>query len=155
VRLREAEREAERQTELSRRGIVSDSVLDHAVAERDVAGTAVAELEAQLGVARLPAREGLLQAAESRLGGAEAATRQAAWRLDKRTIAAPVAGQIADVFLRVGELAGPSAPVVSILPDGGFKLVVFVGEADLARLELGRTLAVRCDNCPDDLTATI
>lgn len=155
VRLREAEREAERQTQLSERGIVSESVLDHAVAERDVARTAVAELEAQLGVARLPAREGLLRAAESRLRGAESAVRQASWRLDKRTIAAPVAGEITDVFRRVGELAGPTAPVVSILPEGGYKLVAFVGEPSLAGLEPGGKLAVHCDGCPDDLTATI
>ncbi|MCB1372245.1 MAG: HlyD family efflux transporter periplasmic adaptor subunit [Rhodobacteraceae bacterium] len=155
VRLREAEREAERQTQLSQRGIVADSVLDHAVAERDVAATAVAELEAQLGVARLPAREGLLRAAESRLRGAEAAERQAAWRLEKRTIDAPVAGEVADVFRRVGELAGPSAPVVSILPEAGYKLVAFLGEASLAGLDLGERLAVRCDGCPEGLTATI
>jgi HlyD family secretion protein len=97
----------------------------------------------------------LLRAAESRLRGAEAAERQAAWRLDKRTITAPVGGEVTDVFRRVGELAGPNAPVVSILPAGGYKLVAFVGEPSLATLDLGDRLAVHCDACPDDLTATI
>ena len=42
----------------------------------------------------------------------------ARWRLDKRTLAAPVDGEVTDVFRRVGEIAGPTDAVVSILPDG-------------------------------------
>ena len=118
MRLREAERQAERQTALAGRDVVSQANLDTAVAERDTARTEVAELEAQLAVERLPARAQVVAAAESRLAGAEAAVRDARWRLDKRTIAAPVAGAVADVFRRAGEIAGPTEPVVSILPDG-------------------------------------
>jgi HlyD family secretion protein len=120
-----------------------------------MAATSVSELEARLAVARLPAREGEVRAAEGRLRGAEAAARQAAWRLEKRVLAAPVAGEVADVFRRVGELAGPTVPVVSILPDGGHKLVVYVPETDFATLALGQRLAVGCDSCPPGLTAAI
>lgn len=155
VRLAESERTAARQTTLSRDGIVSEAVLDRALAERDTAAAALAELEAQLVVARLPARAGRLEAAESRLRGAEAAERQAAWLLEKREIVAPADGEIADVFRRAGELAGPTAPVVSLLPDGAWKLVVFVGEPDLSRVAPGTGLVVRCDGCPAGSSATV
>jgi HlyD family secretion protein len=155
VRLREAERVAERQTALAARGVVSEATVDEVVAERDTARTGLAQLEAELAVARLPARAGEVSAAESRLEGAEAAVRQAVWQLDQRDVAAPAAGAIADVFRRAGELAGPTAPVASLLPDGAYKLVVFVGETDVAHVAPGDGLTVRCDGCPDGLTATV
>jgi HlyD family secretion protein len=155
VRLGEAERQAERQIKLATSGVVSEATLDQVVAERDMARTELAQFEAELAVARLPAREGLVAAAESRLRGAEAAVRATAWQLEKRDLAAPRSGEIADVLRRAGEIAGPTEPVVSILPDGAVKLVVFVGEPAFAALAPGATLAVRCDGCPDDLTATV
>ena len=75
VRLHEANRQADRQITLAKGGIVSEANLDAAVAERDIARTAIAQFEAELAVARLPARAGLVAAAESRLDGAEAAVR--------------------------------------------------------------------------------
>ncbi len=155
VRLREAERQADRQTALARQGVVPQANLDTVIADRDTARSDVAQLEAQLAVERLPARPQVVAAAESQLKGAEAAVRDAAWRLEKRDVTAPVAGEVADVFRRTGEIAGPTAPVVSILPDGAYKLVVFVGETAVAGLAPGSRLAVRCDGCPDGLTATV
>jgi HlyD family secretion protein len=155
VRLREAAREAERQTALAARGVVSQASLDGALAARDTADTEVAQLDARLVVERLPARPQLVAAAESRLAGARAAVEAAAWRLDKRTIASPVTGVVTDVFRRVGEIAGPAEPVVSILPDGAYKLVVFVPETAVAGLAPGTLLAVRCDGCPAGLTAAV
>ena len=155
VRLGEAQRQAERQTALARRDVVSQANLDTAIAERDTAQTEVKQLHAQLAVERLPARQQLVAAAESRLAGAEAAVNDARWHLDKRTLTAPVDGEVTDVFRRVGEIAGPTDPVVSILPDGAWKLVVFVGETAVAGLASGTLLAVRCDGCPDGLTATV
>lgn len=155
VRLGEAQRTAERRTALAGRGVVSTADLDQAVAERDMLRTQVAEIEAKLAVERLPARAHVVEAAEGRLAAAEAAARQAAWRLDKRALRAPAAGEITDVFRRVGELAGPDAPVLAILPDGAAKLVVYVGEADVATLAPGDRLEVRCDGCPSGLGAVV
>ena len=97
----------------------------------------------------------MVAAAESELKGAEAAVRDARWRLDQRDLVAPAAGRITDVFRRVGEIAGPTAPVLSLLPDGAWKLVVFVGETEIAGIAPGDRLAVRCDGCPPGLTATV
>jgi HlyD family secretion protein len=155
VRFHEAERRAERQIALASTGIVSEANLEQAVADRDTARSEIAQFEAELAVARLPARAGVVAAAESRLKGAEAAVRAAAWQLKQRDLASPVAGQVADVFRRTGELAGPTDPVASILPDGAYKLVVFVAETAVAGLAPGTELAVRCDGCPPDLTATV
>ena len=148
VRLREAERQATRQTALAERGVVAQADLESVLANRDTAETEVAQLEAELAVQRLPARVQVVAAAESELKGAEAAVRDARWRLDQRDLVAPAAGRITDVFRRVGEIAGPAAPVLSLLPDGAWKLVVFVGETEIAGIAPGDRLDVRCDGCP-------
>ena len=81
-----------------------------------------ARREANLAVAKLPARPETIKAAENQVKQAKAALEQAKWRLSKRTIAAPSAGRIDDIIRNPGDLAGPSAPVLSMLPDGAVKL---------------------------------
>jgi HlyD family secretion protein len=155
VRLAEAERQADRQTALAARGVVPQADLDTTLAARDTARTEVVQLEAELAVQRLPARAQVVAAAEGRLKGAEAAVREATWQLEQRDLAAPAAGDITDVFRRAGEIAGPTAPVLSLLPDGAYKLVAFVGETAIANIAPGDVLTVHCDGCPDHLTATV
>src|SRR5690606_41382984 len=87
-----------------------------------VAQAGVARAGASLAVARLPARPQETAAAEAAVAGAKAARAKAEWNLDQRRLAAPSAGTIEDVIRSAGELAGPSAPVLSLLPDGAVKL---------------------------------
>lgn len=155
ARLREAQRQADRQVRLATSGVVSQANLDSAIAARDTATSDVAQLEAQLAVQRLPARAQVVAAAEGRLRGTDAAVRDAAWALEKRAITSPVDGAVNDVLRRVGEIAGPTTPVLSILPDGAWKVVAFIPETALSGITPGDRLAVRCDGCPDGLTATI
>jgi HlyD family secretion protein len=155
VRLADAERQAERNIALNKQGVVPQSSLDTVITARDPAAAEVAQLEAELAVKKLPARAQVVAAAESSLQGADAAVREAAWRLAKRDVTAPAAGEITDIFRRAGEIAGPTAPVAELLPDGAWKLVVYVAEPDIARLAPGNKLSVRCDGCPDGLTATV
>ena len=54
-----------------------------------------------------------------------------------------------------GDIAGPSAPVLSLLPDGAIKLKLYVAEPDFASIAVGDRLAVRCDGCPAGLTARV
>ena len=86
---------------------------------------------------------------------AEAQLEQARWRLSKRKLQAPSPGRIDDVIRDAGDTAGPSAPVISMLPDGAVKLRVFVPEAQFSSVEVGTLLDVRCDGCPDGLTARV
>ena len=139
VRLREAERQAERQTALAGRDVVSAGEPRHR--DRRPRHRARPRWPSSRRSSRSSAcRRARRWSPPPRAGcaGAEAAVRDARWRLDKRTIAAPVAGAVADVFRRVGEIAGPTEPVVSILPDGAYKVVVFVGETDGRRDRAGR-----------------
>jgi HlyD family secretion protein len=148
-------RALDRARELNGRGFAPQADLDRAQTAYDVASSRVKELTANLAVAKLPARDDEIVAAQSRVKQAQAALDQAFWRLGQRTLTAPAAGQISDIVRHTGEVAGPTAPVVSMLPDGALKLTLYAPEAALSSLTLGQPLAVRCDGCPSGLSVAV
>jgi len=152
---RESERALERRQDLFRRGVSSQADLDQALTARDVAGARVREFIANLEVARLAARPEEIRASENLVEQAKATLAQARWRLSQRRLVAPAAGRISDVLRRVGELSGPSAPVLLMLPDGAAKLMLYVPEALISGVKPGMRLDVRCDGCAAGLTASV
>ena len=152
---KEAERVLSRQTELLRKGISTQASYDTAATQVELAQAKVAELMANLAVARLPARPEEIKAAEAAIEQARSGLKNAQWRLTKRTLSIPSNGVVFDIIRKPGEVAGPQAPVLSVLPDGATKLRVYVPEKKLSGLRLGGRLKVRCDGCRDGLTATI
>jgi len=59
------------------------------------------------------------------------------------------------VLAQPGETLAAGAPVVSILPPGNIFLRFFVPEPALPGVHQGDEVALLCDGCPPDLTATI
>ncbi len=151
----EAERAADRMRNLATRGAATAAQSDDAATAAAVARARVAEAEANLAVARLPARAQEIAAAEAAVTGAAAAREKAEWNLSKRRLTAPSAGTIFDVIRTQGEIAGPSAPVLSMLPDGAVKLRLYVPETEIASIATGSQLSVQCDGCRADLTAIV
>ncbi len=144
-----------RNVELVGRGFVSASRLDdlRAAEERDAAR--VRELEAQLTIARAPARADEIAAAEAQARAASASLAQGAWREGQKRQLAPTAGLVYDVTYRIGERVPANAPVVALLPHDGLKLRFYVPQAKLAALQIGRSVAVGCDGCAAGLTAKV
>ncbi|HEY8596738.1 MAG TPA: HlyD family efflux transporter periplasmic adaptor subunit [Devosiaceae bacterium] len=145
----------QRSVELQKQGFASNAKVDQDKAALDAATAQVNQLEAQLGVAELPARDAQRVGAEAALKAAEADAQRAQVQLDDRTVRAPIGGVVDRVFYDAGEMAPAAAPVVSILPPGELKARFFVPEKERAALRVGERLAVTCDGCPDDLTATL
>lgn len=145
----------QRRQSLLDRGYTSQADYDAAKTAFDVAAARVRELAANLAVAKLPARADEIASAEAKVAQARASRDTAKWRLGQRTLLAPSAGYVSDIVRRVGDVAGPQAPVVSFLPDGAIKLKIYVPEAKLAGLSIGEKLTARCDGCPSQLVADI
>jgi HlyD family secretion protein len=144
-----------RNVELVGRGFVSENRLDElrSAEERDRAR--VRELEAQLAVARSPARTDEIAAAEAQAQAARASLEQGTWRESQKRQAAPIGGLVYDVMYRVGERVPANAPVVALLPDGGLKLRFYVPQAKLPALRVGGSIGVGCDGCPAGMTARV
>jgi HlyD family secretion protein len=152
---RGVERELVRLRQLLERRTAPQSQVDDAQTAVDVAQARVAEMEANLAVARLPARPHAIAAAEAAVARAQAGRDAAAWQLGKRTLTAPATGTIFEIFRRQGEIAGPQAPVLSLLPDGAVLLRLYVPEPQISGIEPGSRLAVNCDGCPPRTSATV
>ncbi|MEO3388551.1 HlyD family efflux transporter periplasmic adaptor subunit [Mesorhizobium sp. CAU 1741] len=151
----EAGRVLERTRDLNGRGIATRAELDKAETAFELAKAGIEQAEANLSVAGLPAREETIRAAQGQVERAGAALAQARWRLEKRTIVAPASGRIADVIRGAGDIAGPSAPVVSLLPDGAVRLKLYVPEPAFSSVQIGALLDIRCDGCPAGLRARV
>jgi HlyD family secretion protein len=151
----QAELALQRKQELFRRAVSAKAELDQAQADYDVAEARVAEMEANLNVAKLAAREEEIQAMEQQVNEARSALATARWELDERQIIARAPGRVFDILKRQGETAGPTSPVISFLPDDAIKLRFFAPEALRSRFEPGVVVSVRCDGCPSDLKARV
>lgn len=150
-----SEAQYRRQTRLPAGQVVSVDRVEQARAafERDRAR--VAELTADLAIARMAARDDEIDAAEAAVETARAGVAQAEWRLNQRTLRAPAAALVADTLFEAGEFVAVGAPLASLLPAGNVKLRFFVAQSELSGMAVGQRLAVACDGCPAGLGATV
>lgn len=153
-----------RQTDLVNKGFASASQLDDLRAALDRDNARVAELQAQLALARSPSRADTIAAAQAEVQAARAALAATQWREGQQRQNAPASGVVFDVSYRPGERVGINAPVVALLPlpqegstreAGGLKLRFYVSAAQLPRLKLGQEVDVGCEACPTGLHAKV
>ena len=136
-------------------GGIPRSQLDDSRANLAIKAARVREVEDQLDVTRLPARDDQIRAQTAQVAAARAAQSQAAWRLSQKQLAAGQAGLVADTLFREGEWVAAGSPVVRLLPPGNVKLRFFVPEADVGTLKPGRAVSVGCDGCGAGVPAVV
>ncbi|MBI5256239.1 MAG: HlyD family efflux transporter periplasmic adaptor subunit [Burkholderiales bacterium] len=150
-----ARSELARQQQLFEQGFIARARLDDASTAAAQGSARVAELEAALRAARLPARPDERQAAQATATAAGEALRQQQWRVAQKAQRAPVAAQVADTYFRVGEWVPAGQPVVSLLPAGAVKARFYVAETEVARLAAGQRVQIHCDGCGTPIAAQI
>ncbi len=150
-----ARSELARQQQLLQQGFVSPAHIDDARAAVAQTAARVAELEAALRVAGLPARPAEREAARATASAASQALQQSQWRLAQKSQRAPLAALVADTYFRVGEWVPAGAPVLALLPAGAVKARFFVAEAEVGTLAPGQPVLIYCDGCGAPLAARI
>ena len=85
--------------------------------ERDKARVAAAEAQPASALQPL-GRDAERKAGEAEVKAARAAVAQAAWRLEQKSVIAPVAARVQDTFFVEGEWVPAGRPVASLLPPG-------------------------------------
>ena len=115
----------------------------------------VDELSAALRVASLPARVDERSALSAAASAADQVVRQTLWRSGQKSLAAPQAGLIAEVFFRPGEYVAAGQPVLSLLPPENIKLRFFVPESELGSIATGQAVQISCDACATPIAAHI
>lgn len=134
-------------------------------AERELAAVGEAEQRTRAAQAQLQRQIQLRQkglssveqvdVARTQEQAAQAQQVQARWQLAQKSIVAPAAGSVQDIYYRVGEWAPAGAPVVSLLPPQNRKLRFFVAETELGRLRPGASIRAHCDGCAAPISAQI
>ncbi|MEI6737691.1 MAG: HlyD family efflux transporter periplasmic adaptor subunit [Pseudomonadota bacterium] len=127
---------------------LSPAKLDEARAAVEGSRSRVAELNAQLNVAKLASRSDEIKAAAAEVNVVREQLIQAEWKLAQKTQRAPRAGLVTDTLYTHGEWVQAGMPVVSILPAENIKLKFFVAEKQLGVLKIGQEVNVSCDGCP-------
>jgi HlyD family secretion protein len=151
-----SQRQLAREQDLFKKGYSPKARLDEARSayERDTAR--VKEAEAQLRNALMPlGRDAEREAAQAEMQAAKAALAQAAWRLEQKSVAAPVSGLVQDTFFVQGEWVPAGRPVASLLPPGNVKARFYVPETALGGISIGRAIEISCDACPGPFAAKV
>lgn len=144
-----------RSEKLMLQGFASEAKADADRAKLESADAQVDQLQAQLVVAELPARDAQLVAAKAAFSAAKADVDRAEVHFADRSIVAPVGGSVERVYFRAGEVASTGTPVVALLPPGELTARFYVPEPVRAQFRLGQKLFLTCDGCRPDLTAVI
>lgn len=143
-----SEKNLAREESLLRDGATSRIRYDEARSAHDRDTARVAGTEAQLRNALMPlGREAERKAAERDVAAAKAAAAQAQWRLEQKSVAAPVAGLVHDTYFVEGEWVPAGRPVAALLPPGNVKARFYVPEAVVSAMTIGREIAISCDGC--------
>ncbi|MDR2207359.1 MAG: HlyD family efflux transporter periplasmic adaptor subunit [Azoarcus sp.] len=154
--LRLAKLRLERQQSLARENFVSPAAIDEAVSNHDQALAQVEAAKQQLSAYRdTLGREPEVRSAEAELQAAQAQTAQRRWTVERKTVSAPAAGEIADTWYRPGEWVPAGSPVASLLPDDRRRLRFYVPETELARIQPGQAVEAHCDGCDAPIRAVI
>ena len=115
----------------------------------------VRQIESELVVAALPARDQQLKAQAEQVAADRAALEQAVWKLRQKEISSPREGLVFDTLYREGEWVAAGNPVVQVLPPEDLEVRFFVPEPLVGKLKLGQGIRVRCDGCGSEVPATI
>jgi len=150
-----AQSDLHRQQQLLTQGFVSKARVDDATTQLAQAMARVAELNAALDVAQLPARSDERSAQRANALAASEVLHQSIWRTRQKQQSAPAAALVAEVFYQPGEWVGAGQPVVSLLPPGNLKARFFVPESDLASVHPGQLVTLACDGCGTPIGAQI
>ena len=133
AQLDDAEIAFERATELRKAGDIAQQSLDDARRAYDVA---VALLEAARASRVAAVREVSVESAS--VNGAAAAVARAKYDLDRTVIVAPVSGRVAPLIVRAGDYLTAGRPVVAVVSDENWRLVVNLPERHLKGLKVGQ-----------------
>ncbi len=146
---------AERAHALQASGSIAQAEVDRTDAEVERTTAERKSLEQRLASLQRGARSEELTRARSRLEGATAAVALADERLARYVLRAQAPGDVLDVHLEPGELAGAGAPVVTLADTSHPYVEVFVPQADLAGIRAGVKATVRVDASKETLPGIV
>jgi HlyD family secretion protein len=95
------------------------------------------------------AQEAAVQAAQANVESAQA-------QIANAQIVAPISGVVTQFDAKVGQLASPSTPLVSIISNSGYEVDAGVAETDVGKVSVGNAVTMTLDAFPNEtFTGTV
>ncbi|MDD2657944.1 MAG: efflux RND transporter periplasmic adaptor subunit, partial [Candidatus Pacebacteria bacterium] len=114
------------------------------------AKTALVGAEGALALAQAGSTPQSIAAGQAQVAQAQAGVAQARANLSGAMIVAPMNGVLTQLDAKVGQLASPGAPLVSIIGYGGFEVDAGVSEIDVGKLAVGNSVTMTLDAFPNE-----
>lgn len=141
---------------LRRQNFVPQATIDAARSARDQAAAQVEATRQQIATYRVTlGRQAEVKSAEADLKAALAQVAQKRWVVERKSVAAPAAGEIAETYYRPGEWVAAGSPVASLLPDTRRRLRFFVPEKLVASIKPDDPIEASCDGCSSPIRARV
>jgi HlyD family secretion protein len=122
-----AQTQYRQQEALAQQHFVSQARLDEAKATRDRDAAQLEAAKQQLASLRISlGRQGEVRSAAADLDAAAAVAAQKRWLVERKAVAAPDDGEVADTYYQPGEWVPAGAAVASLLPDARRRLRFYV-----------------------------
>ena len=106
---------------------------------------AIAQTQAGLNLTTASSTPQAIEGQQATVAQARAALSAAQVALNNASLAAPFSGTVQDLTAQVGQVVGPSAPVLSLVNNDGLKIQTYVSEADVAKIKVGTTANITLD----------
>ncbi|MFH1178274.1 MAG: efflux RND transporter periplasmic adaptor subunit [bacterium] len=94
-----------------------------------------------------------IAAQQAQVEQAQAGVANAEANLQNAKIFAPISGTVTELGAKVGQLASPGTPLVSIIGTGGFEVDAGVSETDVGKLTIGDAVTMTLDAFPNETFA--
>jgi HlyD family secretion protein len=148
-------RSLERQSKLQAVGAAPEAVIDNVSAELRATAERRRALEQRLKALRGGARAEEIAAAAAHVEAAKASLSVLDTRLSRYSVAAPAAGSVVDVHVKVGEMVAPGAPLLTLADLDHPYVDVFVPQARVAGIHVGENVTARVDGLSAPLTGRV
>ena len=94
--------------------------------------------------------------AQAQVEQATASVQSAQAELDNAEIIAPINGTITQFDAKIGQLASPNIPLISIMSDSGYEVDAGVSEIDIGKVAINDTVSMTLDAFPNEtFTGTV
>jgi RND family efflux transporter MFP subunit len=110
----------------------------------------VAQLAAQLALKKAGGAPEEINAQQAQVEKARANVASVEAKLANSKIIAPITGTITEFNAKVGQLASPSVPLVSLIGSSGFEVDAGVSEADIGKIALNNAVTMTIDAFPNE-----
>jgi len=110
----------------------------------------IAQAQAQLALKQAGSTPESVAAQQAQVAQAQAAVANALANLQNAQVVAPISGTITQQDAKIGQLATPGTPLISIIGNGGFEVDAGASETDVGKIAVGDKVTMTLDAFPNE-----